>query len=149
MSIPFHHKSHRIPQTKNTGNKINNIEERPIILSSAAMTSSIFFFFFFLTTLMMMSSSKHTVVYATESHHQILQSKWMVANGSHGYNSEFELESESNRRILATTRYVSYGALQKNNVPCSRRGASYYNCRQGGQANPYTRGCSAITHCRS
>ncbi|CAA3027787.1 rapid alkalinization factor [Olea europaea subsp. europaea] len=62
---------------------------------------------------------------------------------------EFELDSESNRRILATRRYISYGALQKNRVPCSRRGASYYNCRPGAQANPYTRGCSAITRCRS
>ncbi|XP_076891737.1 rapid alkalinization factor 23-like [Bidens hawaiensis] len=63
---------------------------------------------------------------------------------------EMELmDSETNRRILATNRrYISYGALSKNNVPCSRRGASYYNCRSGGQANPYTRGCSAITRCR-
>nr|XP_043628710.1 protein RALF-like 33 [Erigeron canadensis] len=62
---------------------------------------------------------------------------------------EFSLDSEINRRILATNRrYISYGALSKNNVPCSRRGASYYNCRRGGQANPYSRGCSAITRCR-
>lgn len=59
------------------------------------------------------------------------------------------MDSETNRRILATNnRYISYGSLSKNNVPCSRRGASYYNCRSGGQANPYTRGCSAITRCR-
>ncbi|KAM0070441.1 putative rapid ALkalinization Factor [Helianthus debilis subsp. tardiflorus] len=64
-------------------------------------------------------------------------------------DDEFAMDSESNRRILATRRrYISYGALSKNNVPCSRRGASYYNCRSGGQANPYTRGCSAITRCR-
>ncbi|XP_061357455.1 rapid alkalinization factor [Gastrolobium bilobum] len=62
---------------------------------------------------------------------------------------EFELDSEINRRILATTQYISYGALQRNTVPCSRRGASYYNCRPGAQANPYSRGCSAITRCRS
>ncbi|XP_021904986.1 LOW QUALITY PROTEIN: protein RALF-like 33 [Carica papaya] len=61
---------------------------------------------------------------------------------------EFQMTSESTRRILATTRYISYGALRRNSVPCSRRGASYYNCRPGGQANPYTRGCSAITRCR-
>ncbi|PIM97393.1 hypothetical protein CDL12_24122 [Handroanthus impetiginosus] len=63
-------------------------------------------------------------------------------------DEEFELDSESNRRILATRRYISYGALQRNSVPCSRRGASYYNCRPGAQANPYRRGCSAITRCR-
>ncbi|KAK4355686.1 hypothetical protein RND71_024657 [Anisodus tanguticus] len=62
---------------------------------------------------------------------------------------EFEMDSESNRRILATTDYISYGALQRNTVPCSRRGASYYNCETGAEANPYTRGCSAITRCRS
>ncbi|KAG4397457.1 hypothetical protein GLYMA_10G152000v4 [Glycine max] len=58
---------------------------------------------------------------------------------------EYELDSEINRRILATNKYISYGALQRNTVPCSRRGASYYNCRPGAQANPYSRGCSAIT----
>lgn len=62
---------------------------------------------------------------------------------------EFAMDSESHRRILANNRrYISYGALSRNNVPCSRRGASYYNCRSGGQANPYSRGCSAITRCR-
>ncbi|KAL3538154.1 hypothetical protein ACH5RR_001520 [Cinchona calisaya] len=66
-----------------------------------------------------------------------------------GDEEEFELDSESNRRILATTRYISYGALQRNSVPCSRRGQSYYNCRPGAPVNPYTRGCSAITRCRS
>ncbi|KAJ6878747.1 protein RALF-like 34 [Populus alba x Populus x berolinensis] len=48
--------------------------------------------------------------------------------------------------------YVSYGALSANRVPCpARSGRSYYthNCfRSRGQANPYTRGCSCITHCR-
>lgn len=62
---------------------------------------------------------------------------------------EFDMDSESNRRILATTNYISYGALQRNTVPCSRRGASYYNCQPGAEANPYSRGCSAITRCRS
>ncbi|KAJ0960155.1 hypothetical protein J5N97_018234 [Dioscorea zingiberensis] len=61
---------------------------------------------------------------------------------------EFDLGSETSRRILATSGYISYGALRRDSVPCSRRGASYYNCRAGGQANPYSRGCSAITRCR-
>ncbi|CAA0825516.1 Protein RALF-like 33 [Striga hermonthica] len=63
-------------------------------------------------------------------------------------DEEFALESESTRRILTSRRYISYGALQRNSVPCSRRGASYYNCRPGAQANPYRRGCSTITRCR-
>ncbi|KAJ8766752.1 hypothetical protein K2173_007819 [Erythroxylum novogranatense] len=67
-----------------------------------------------------------------------------------GWNEEeeFGVDSESSRRILATRRYISYGALRRNTVPCSRRGASYYNCRPGAQANPYSRGCSRITRCR-
>ncbi|KAJ4825987.1 Protein RALF-like 33 [Turnera subulata] len=64
------------------------------------------------------------------------------------FDEEFAMDSESNRRILATRRYISYGALRRNTVPCSRRGASYYNCRRGAQANPYSRGCSRITRCR-
>ena len=36
---------------------------------------------------------------------------------------------------------------QRDSVPCSRRGASYYNCRPGAQANPYRRSCSHIKHC--
>ncbi|TKY54150.1 RALF 33 [Spatholobus suberectus] len=63
-------------------------------------------------------------------------------------DTEFLMDSETNRRILAGRSYISYGALRRNTVPCSRRGASYYNCRPGAQANPYRRGCSAITRCR-
>ncbi|XP_023000591.1 protein RALF-like 33 [Cucurbita maxima] len=65
------------------------------------------------------------------------------------FGMEFEMDSEINRRILAASRYLSYGALKRNSVPCSRRGASYYNCQPGAQANPYRRGCNAITRCRS
>lgn len=62
---------------------------------------------------------------------------------------EFMLDSETNRRILKSrSNYVSYGAMNKNRVPCSRRGASYYNCRPGAKANPYKRGCSNISRCR-
>lgn len=61
---------------------------------------------------------------------------------------EFMLDSETNRRILkAKSKYISYGAMNKNKTPCSRRGASYYNCKPGGQANPYKRGCSNISRC--
>lgn len=56
---------------------------------------------------------------------------------------------EMSRRILATSQYISYKALQSNTVPCSQRGASYYNCQPGAQANPYTRGCTTITRCRT
>ncbi|KAG5527349.1 hypothetical protein RHGRI_028290 [Rhododendron griersonianum] len=102
-----------------------------------------------------------TAVKATGNHHE--WSRWIPAakqaeacRGSIGEcmgagagGGEFEMDSESNRRILATDNYISYGALQSNTVPCSVRGASYYNCQTGAQANPYSRGCSAITQCRS
>ncbi|BAB92222.1 unknown protein [Oryza sativa Japonica Group] len=56
------------------------------------------------------------------------------------------------RRSLAarrpTNRYVSYAALDANKVPCNKRGQSYYqNCASQKAANPYRRGCSAITRC--
>ncbi|KAF6142500.1 hypothetical protein GIB67_039464 [Kingdonia uniflora] len=56
---------------------------------------------------------------------------------------------EVSRRVLATTQYISYEVLKKNSVPCSQKGASYYNCKLGAAANPYTHGCSAITRCKS
>ncbi|KAH7291700.1 hypothetical protein KP509_29G029300 [Ceratopteris richardii] len=72
-------------------------------------------------------------------------------NGSLGQcdlDSEFLLDSEVSRRILAgTSGYISYGALSANRVPCSTAGRSYYNCRGSGAINPYTRGCGRITKC--
>ncbi|CAL9782968.1 unnamed protein product [Musa acuminata subsp. burmannicoides] len=61
---------------------------------------------------------------------------------------QFDLGAEVTRRMLATSDYVSYGALKRDTVPCSSRGASYYNCRPGAQANPYSRSCSSIAQCR-
>ncbi|XVF25788.1 hypothetical protein REPUB_Repub13aG0243600 [Reevesia pubescens] len=62
--------------------------------------------------------------------------------------TETLMDSETNRRQLGgKKRYISYGALKANSVPCSRRGSSYYNCQRSTTANPYNRGCSAITHC--
>ncbi|KAF2289182.1 hypothetical protein GH714_029262 [Hevea brasiliensis] len=64
-----------------------------------------------------------------------------LMSGDEDFEMELAMDSEINRRILAINKYISYGALRRNTVPCSRRGASYYNCRPGAQANPYTRGC--------
>ncbi|KAI3702838.1 hypothetical protein L6452_28591 [Arctium lappa] len=55
------------------------------------------------------------------------------------------MEPESVRRMLAGRGYISYGAMQKNNVPCNQRGQSYYDCKSRGKANPYSRGCNVIT----
>ncbi|XP_010696047.2 protein RALF-like 19 [Beta vulgaris subsp. vulgaris] len=54
---------------------------------------------------------------------------------------------DARRQLAGRRRYISYDALKKNNVPCNRRGQSYYNCRSNARANPYNRGCSYITHC--
>lgn len=66
-----------------------------------------------------------------------------------GRDSEFDMDSESNRRMLATSNYISYGALQADTVMCSQSGASYYNCQPGAEANPYSRTCTAATQCRT
>ncbi|CAO1942934.1 unnamed protein product [Urochloa humidicola] len=52
------------------------------------------------------------------------------------------------RELQGGGGYIGYGAMSAGNVPCSYRGASYYNCRPSGAANPYSRGCSAISQCR-
>ncbi|KAH6788603.1 hypothetical protein C2S51_003609 [Perilla frutescens var. frutescens] len=62
---------------------------------------------------------------------------------------EMMMESESARRQMRGrgAGHISYGALNRNNVPCNQRGASYYNCRGHQAANPYKRGCSKATRC--
>ncbi|KAF6985784.1 hypothetical protein CFC21_003601 [Triticum aestivum] len=72
-----------------------------------------------------------------------------VADDGFGFAGAGGDEAVAARRVLQSGNgYISYGALRRDNVPCSVRGSSYYNCRPGGQANPYSRGCSAITRCR-
>ncbi|OIW19596.1 hypothetical protein TanjilG_18406 [Lupinus angustifolius] len=131
----------------------------------ATSTSTHFYAFFLVSAILSVHvalSSSSTVDFTGNLDHQLTAFFLPVANsGCRGSiaecsvltgdddDTEFLMESEGNRRILAGNRYISYGALRRNTVPCSRRGASYYNCRTGAQANPYRRGCSAITRCRS
>ncbi|KAK8914361.1 Rapid alkalinization factor [Platanthera zijinensis] len=49
---------------------------------------------------------------------------------------EFNFAFESAGRILDTSVYINYEALKRCSVLCSRRGASYYNCRPGSEAYP-------------
>lgn len=63
--------------------------------------------------------------------------------------AEPEMDSESNRRVLEGVqhiKYISYGTLKRDMVPCDRAGASYYNFHAR-PANPYNRGCEVITGC--
>ncbi|RZR84159.1 hypothetical protein BHM03_00010925 [Ensete ventricosum] len=50
---------------------------------------------------------------------------------------EFELGTKTTRRIiLAHSYYISDNALRRDNVPCSRLGASYYNCHPVVEGQP-------------
>lgn len=63
-------------------------------------------------------------------------------------DQEMEMDSEINRRILAVQKkYISYEALKRDEVPCFKPGASYYNCHAPVPAHPYVRGCTIITGC--
>lgn len=71
-----------------------------------------------------------------------------VCGGNMGQCLNPEMDSDINRRVLVVQkRYISYETLKKDIVPCLKPGASYYNCRAAGEANPYHRGCEAITGC--
>ncbi|KAG9446040.1 hypothetical protein H6P81_012168 [Aristolochia fimbriata] len=59
---------------------------------------------------------------------------------------EMEMDSEINRRVLmAQKRYISYGSLERDKVPCSTPGAPYYNCHGHAGRVGYNRGCEVIT----
>ncbi|KAG6531179.1 hypothetical protein ZIOFF_004953 [Zingiber officinale] len=64
-----------------------------------------------------------------------------------------ELSSEESRRLLwAVTgkKYISYEALRRDVVPCTKPGVPYYNCHTlPSAANHYRRGCQIISGCRS
>ncbi|KAJ9166249.1 hypothetical protein P3X46_021027 [Hevea brasiliensis] len=75
--------------------------------------------------------------------------------GGSGSEDEYVERWNTEKRSLygkAMHYYISYGALSANRIPCPpRSGRSYYtrNCfRSREPVNPYTRGCSCITHCR-
>ncbi|KAI4364316.1 hypothetical protein MLD38_020426 [Melastoma candidum] len=96
-----------------------------------------------------------TMLVQVNSGHQLIppgegsRCRGPIADCSPGW-VEFGMESEPNRRILATspTKHISYRALMPGTTPCSLRGKSYYNCSPGA-TNPYQRSCSVITRCRS
>ncbi|XP_026440313.1 protein RALF-like 4 [Papaver somniferum] len=65
-----------------------------------------------------------------------------------GENNELIVDSKINRRSLfQPKRHISYDAIKKDWIPCSKRGRSYYDCTKASQANPYNRGCTVATHC--
>jgi hypothetical protein len=44
-------------------------------------------------------------------------------------------------------KFIDYRTLERNRIPCSKRGQSFNNCKVGGEANPYKRGCSDASRC--
>ncbi|XP_059663995.1 protein RALF-like 22 [Cornus florida] len=63
---------------------------------------------------------------------------------------EMMMASESARRTLeeeTRSKFISYEALLADNIPCDKRGSSYYNCQDHGEVNPYNRGCNFISKC--
>ncbi|KAI5662541.1 hypothetical protein M9H77_21864 [Catharanthus roseus] len=63
-------------------------------------------------------------------------------------DEEMMMDSEITRRTLAAQkRYISYDAMKKNSIPCSKRGNSYYHCTGHQKANPYSRSCTQISRC--
>ncbi|CAL2227035.1 unnamed protein product [Prunus armeniaca] len=140
------------PQTSSS-QKQNSDWKPPKMGSSSSRTPPLFAFILVCAILAAHLVHASSAAVDFSGGHQLGQLSWVSTRSAGGLIAEDEdlelpMESEISRRILATNRYISYGALRRNTVPCSRRGASYYNCRPGAQANPYSRGCSAITRCR-
>lgn len=53
------------------------------------------------------------------------------------------------RTLAASGRYITYDSLNRDSVPCSRRGDSYKNCQPEAQVNNYSRGCELSDRCRN
>ncbi|KAM0954362.1 putative rapid ALkalinization Factor [Dioscorea sansibarensis] len=111
-----------------------------------------------LLLLLLLTISIQTLAMSSNTFTKAQNLEWLTSQPNPNYKGaiedylegeDLEIGSELSRRILATSGTISYGALRRDTIPCSRRGASYYNCRAGAEANPYSRGCSAITQCRS
>ena len=60
-------------------------------------------------------------------------------------NEEFNMDTESNLRMLEIAKHISDWALLLGTIPCSQKGESYYNCKLGALVNPHNYGCSSIT----
>lgn len=112
-------------------------------MSSPSKTSFNYALIFFLVALSALVVAESS--FFRPKYNYILPAK-LATLEAHGMGKIHEI-TERNRRVLAGSNHISYGALTANKVPCSNRGQSYYNCGASGKANPYQRGCSAATRC--
>ncbi|EEF24865.1 RALFL33, putative, partial [Ricinus communis] len=64
---------------------------------------------------------------------------------------EMLMESEISRRFLAEKKYISPGALKRDQPVCNggANGQSYSSSCLPPSSNPHTRGCSKYYQCRS
>ncbi|CAA0816321.1 Protein RALF-like 4 [Striga hermonthica] len=96
-------------------------------------------------TAMVAQPTEHTIYFGLGSD----DGHGLMADTMDQLSQELMMESASARRHLAGKQggHISYAAMGRNNVPCNRRGQSYYNCNSHQKANPYTRGCTRATQC--
>lgn len=80
---------------------------------------------------------------------------WSTCNGSIAEcdpDLEILMDSEISRRFLEEKRYISVGALRRDQPVCNGGGRGEPYSRSEGclppQSNPYNRGCSAYYRCR-
>jgi hypothetical protein len=115
----------------------------PSLICYMGTNQLLIIFFAFIITLPMKSMSSES--YNQFSSFPILDIDALkICDGAFG---ECIHEGMNRRNLAGRGRYISYDALKKDSAPCKRRGNSYYGCGGSGQANPYRRGCTKVTHC--
>lgn len=98
------------------------------------------------------------VLYLLLSYHGAAYAIPTTCNGSIAECSELQTElvfdSEVSRRFMAAKKYISTGALRKDQPTCGggARGEAYSKnsgCGLPSQSNPHSPGCSKYYRCRS
>ncbi|XP_022875794.1 protein RALF-like 19 [Olea europaea var. sylvestris] len=110
--------------------------------ASHKMTSRMVLLFLFLLGLVMViqSSSGHDSTNSVDPNLKNIRHSTDV-------DDEMKLGSESNRRQLYKSRYISYAALREDNLRCNKRDGSYNICHKRQIANAYRRGCTKANRC--
>ncbi|XP_022876772.1 rapid alkalinization factor-like [Olea europaea var. sylvestris] len=106
------------------------------------MTSRVVLLFLFLLGLVMViqSSSGHDNTNSLDPNSKNVEHSIDV-------DEEMKLGSESTRRQLYKSPYISYATLRMDNIRCNKLDGSDYNCRPSQIANKYHRGCTEATRC--
>ncbi|KAK6255256.1 hypothetical protein SCA6_016561 [Theobroma cacao] len=97
-----------------------------------------------------------SLLYLTNSAMSPVSDAYMPCNGSIGdcnEANEMLMESEISRRFLEQKKYISPGALKRDQPVCNggSRGEAYSDTEGclPQPSNPYNRGCSKYYRCRS